>query len=474
MKFCPTCGAALADAKAEACPECGAALPKLAPPADPPAAPPADPNLQVKEGASIYDLIANLKASQDQVVARLGVIDGQQKEMEKRIGDSILERIRTEIALPRKGEFEGGSERNKIMDIEGPHGLKGFDLYLLDQISRGMGWQQSSELQTAIKAMTSTGAGVGDEWVPTLMAGAFEHEWIAQTLVAQQFGNIVMPSNPYDVPVNLADPTVYKVAEGGAHTKTDATSGKLTLTAVKIAAVTNFSSELEEDSVAPLIPEIRASLARAMAAAMDYIIVNGDTTDTTDNDNISYYGGDITDTHRALVADGLRHAALIDNTDMKSDLGALSAADFGTLMGKLGKYATRPSSCAFFMDVWTLIKSLFLSEVQTVDKYGMYATVLVGELARIYGIPIVVTEELPKTTSAGLIHYAGTGCTLGSIVLTHLPSWRTGTRRAVEFELDRTASTDTTDLYIRQRVAFNCYGTKATNTNSAYGYNVTI
>jgi len=281
-----------------------------------------------------------------------------------------------------------------------------------------------------------------------------------------------MPTNPSDIPANLSDPTVYKVSENAAPPSSDEGTQKMTLSAVKLAAKVNFTEELVEDSIIPILPEIRTSIARAMAQAVDAVLVNGDT--TTGTANISYYGSSITSTHRYLVFDGLRHQGLVDNTAGKSDLGALTVADFATLMGQLGKYATRPSNCAFITDIYTYLKALSLDEFETVDKYGPSATIMNGELGKVYGIPVIITEELGKTDSNGYINATAASNTTGSIVLVHKPSWLIGFKRQMDIELDRDADKDAYNLYCRIRIAFIDFGTSSSATHVAVGYNVTV
>lgn len=393
-------------------------------------------------------------------------------EVQERVAEELEKKLE-ESKTNRKHEFGDDKENEE----SGYKGLTRANTELLNVIMKGAERfnpmiSRSEELKAAVKSMTSTGSGSGDEWVPTGMAAQLWEEWQEQTLIRPLFREINMPTNPYDIPANLSDPTVYKVAENAAPPASDEGTQKMTLTAVKLAAKVNFTEELVEDSIIPILPEVRSSIAQAMANAVDAVIVNGDT--TTGTANISYYGSSITSTHRYLVFDGLRHQGLVDNTACKADLGALAAADYQSLMSLVGKYATRPSGCAFIEDIYTYLKCLAIDEFETVDKYGPSATIMNGELGKIYGIPIIITEELGKTDSSGYINATAASNTVGSIVLVHKNSWLLGFKRQLDLELDRDADKDAYNLYARIRIALMDFGTSSSATHTATGYNVTV
>ena len=111
----------------------------------------------------------------------------------------------------------------------------------------------------------STQAGFGDEWVPDLWSAQIWNRARLENAILPLFRNIEMPSNPFELPIEGTDPTVYYVPE--TKNETDLTisgstnpipdskvgSGKVTLSAQKLALRVGFSSELVEDSVVPVL-----------------------------------------------------------------------------------------------------------------------------------------------------------------------------------------------------------------------------
>lgn len=329
--------------------------------------------------------------------------------------------------------------------------------------------KKSADLE---KAMAATTAGAGDEWVPTGMDTAIWEDWTKRSLVADKIQTVDMPTDPFDIPILTGDLTIYKPGEATAPTASDLTTAKKTLTACKLAGKNLMSYELEEDAVFSVISILKENFAKQIAAAVDSVILNGDTTTGTANINLS--GGTITTTSKFLCFDGMRHAALIENAAMDADLGALAVADIATLQALMGKYATRPSDVILFTDIWTYLKMTGLSDVLTIDKYGNDATIIKGELAKLMGYPIVVSEELAKANSTGWVDNTAGNNTTGQIVLTHIPSWRAGWKRRFLLETDRDIDKQQYEMVGSIRYALIMFGTASSQTHTSVGFNVTI
>ena len=330
--------------------------------------------------------------------------------------------------------------------------------------------KKSADLQ---KALTSTGAGGVDEWVPSDMEAQLWENWVKRSIVSDKFATIDMPSNPFLIPTLTADTTIYRpTAEAEAPTASDPTSAQTTLSACKLAGKNLMSYEADEDAIFSVLSIVRDNFSKQLAAAVDSTILNGDTTTGTANINLS--GGTIPTTSRFLCFDGLRHASLVDNTDMDANLGALAIADIATLQALMGKYASRPSEVVIFTDPWTYFKLTGLSEVLTIDKYGNDATIIKGELAKIMGYSIVVSEELAKANVTGWVDNTGGNNTKGQLVISHTPSWRAGWRRRVMIETDRDIDKQQYEIVASLRYAFAPFGAIASQTFNAVGFNITI
>ena len=337
--------------------------------------------------------------------------------------------------------------------------------------AKGMRIAVSDELEKSAN-MTSTGSATGDEWVPSDLDSILWEEWVKSSRVAQLFNVMEMPTQPYDMPIKSSGMSFYKTSEDANITGSAIGTGYGRLDACKTAGKIVWTYELDEDSILAMASEIRIDIAEAAAAAIDSMIINGDTTTGTSNINLS--GGTIGTTNKVLCFDGLRHAGLVDNTSMKSDLGSLAIGDFQTLLGLMGKYNTLPSRLAILFDPYTNAKILGLSELLTVDKYANRATIFTGEVGSIHNIPCIPTEEIAKANSNGWIDNTSGNNTKGSIIMVHRPSWRGGYRRRLLIEADKDIETQEMKLVASMRFAFVGWGTMSAQTHTAIGYDVTV
>jgi HK97 family phage major capsid protein len=331
----------------------------------------------------------------------------------------------------------------------------------------------SNELEKAAN-MTSTGASTGDEWVPSDLDSMLWEEWIKSSRVAQLFNIMEMPTQPYDIPIKSSSMTFYKTSEDATITGSAVGTGYGRLDACKMAGKVIWTYELDEDSILAMASEIRADIAEAAAAAIDDSILNGDTTTGTSNINLS--GGTISTADVVICFNGLRHAGLVDNTSMASDLGSLAIGDFGTLLGLLGKYNTRANRLALIWDPYVNAKIIGggITELLTVDKYANRATIFTGEVGSIFNIPCIPSEELAKTNASGYVDNTSGSNTKGTIVMVHRPSWRGGYRRRLLIETDKDIETQEMKLVASMRFAFVGWGTMASQTHTAVGYDVTV
>ena len=337
----------------------------------------------------------------------------------------------------------------------------------------------------AIKAdevMHSDLTSYGDEWVPTLWSAEMWKKIRLKARILPLFSPWEMPSNPAEYPIQSSGFTIYKVPEtedeaqlvfGANNPFSDSrvTTAKLTFTAGKAGALGYFSAELVEDAIVPLIPELRAQMVDDMAHGVDEILISGD--ETTGSVNISDYGASIAAASRFLVIDGLRHIPLVGNTANARDGGALTLEDITAtraLMGTNGKYGLDVGKLVLIPDVRVLYKLLELDEVVTLDKYGPQATVLTGELARIQGIPIVLTEDYALTDSSGYINNTAGSNTQGSFMIVRTDGVRIGWRRHIKIKVEDVPLADSHYIVATARFDLQAFDTDMV----AISYNLTI
>jgi HK97 family phage major capsid protein len=306
----------------------------------------------------------------------------------------------------------------------------------------------SDDLTNAIKAMTSTGVGTGDEFVPTDLADTVWEDIFLATRVADTIMTVPMPTDPFDIPVGIGNITWRKATQGQPTTLSDPSTNKATLTTTELITEQQWSYTLDEDSIIALMPLLRAEITRGGAEIIDDFIVNADSTDAaTGNLNSDDQNPPDDSFYLSNGQDGLRHLWLVDNTGQGVNAGgdALADQDILDALGKLGKYAADPSRLVIVSDVNTYIKGFLSSaagtpgaNLLTLDKFGPSAVVLTGQVAAYRGIPVVTSAVHRLAAADGKLDAATpTNNTLGSLTLYHRDFIKKGFRRQLLIEMDR-------------------------------------
>ena len=320
---------------------------------------------------------------------------------------------------------------------------------------------------SAIKAdelAYSTQTGFGDEWVPELWSQQIWHKARQDNTILPLFQTIEMPSNPFELPIEGTDPQVYFVPETSdeAHLSLGAGnpipdskigSGVVTLNAKKLALRVGFSSELVEDAMIPVLNIYRQQAVRAIADAIDHVLLNGDTT-TAASGNINRDHSAPPATAKYLSMNGLRHLPLVDNRDKGVNLNdAPSLAKMREARFKMpGKYAARPSDLAWIVDSGTYAKLLGIDEFLTMDKAGPLATARTGQIGLVDGIPVYVSAEMPLTEADGKV--GGGSNDRGQALCVYRPGWTVGYRRKIAVSVDYLSYYDSYQLTATVRLAF--------------------
>ena len=390
----------------------------------------------------------------------------------------------------RQGEKEailakyGGGDRPRV-----PYGkYQGLDLLdlaymrsLLNAQMRkplGLSPHMLEEWQANLKAaMDSTTSGAGDELVPTQEAAALWMDVNLETLLAPLFSRVEMPTNPFEVPLQLGDVQWYPGTENLAATGTALSTAKQTLDAYELVGQVPWSLSLDEDSIIAMAEEVRSTLVRNAAEVIDDVLLNADASAT---DNINADGATISKSaagkgHWLLGFDGLMHLPLVDNTGQANNHNAAVSDDmFNEVRAKLGKYGVRPSEMAYVTDVNTYIRCLGVSNFRTLDKLGPNATLLRGQLGAVEGIPVIVSEQMKLADSDGKVTNSGNVASTGRLLLVNRSQWRVGFRRELAIETDRDIQKRQNIMVVSMRLAFvERSGSRSGAFHTALQYNIT-
>lgn len=353
-----------------------------------------------------------------------------------------------------------GRNPSALRQYQDNGGMKNFRMY-----------QNWLDLTTPFaRAMSTGGAGTGTEWVPTGYATTLVEDIRQPFSVTGMFETVNMPQNPYLLPVQGLPIKSRLLTEGTAITQKNIASLNMTFNAVKQGALALTSTELEEDSIVPIVGIIRSELAWAMSYGLADSIINGQK--TAQPDSAVGLGGDTGDVRWSY--DGLRYYAnaLAAYTRLNA-AGSLSADILAQLKGLLGRFGNTPDRSFWLMGFITYAKLLTLRDasgwavVLTADKAGGTSTFDTGLLGKMFGSPLSVEQDYPENMDAnGLVTNLGnTGTGLHYI---NKRGFRLGIRRGVMIEASRERYFDTDQIAFRATGRFHF---KATQTpSSVYKY----
>jgi HK97 family phage major capsid protein len=326
------------------------------------------------------------------------------------------------------------------------------------------------------KALTATGAGTGDEFVPTGMSAELWRDIFLASRVVSSFDRIPMPTDPYDIPVGWGDITWRKGTQNTAATVSDPATAKSTMTATEQVGEINWSYNLDEDSIIPILPSLKIDMGISAAEQMDKFMMNADATDAnTGNINLDDANPADDSYYLSLGQDGLRHQILVDNTAQSTDINTtLTDALLLAALGKMGKYGVDPNQLVLFTNPKTyLVSMLGLTNLRTWDKYGQLATIVTGEVAKWSGIPVIPTSSIELAEDDGKLSTTASNNDEGTVLIVNRRMWRSGFRRELLIELDRNIQTRTLIMVLSFRMAVAVRGTRSTNIHTAGAHGIT-
>lgn len=313
--------------------------------------------------------------------------------------------------------------------------------------------EEGAEFKKALDTATAVGGG---DWIPTNFTPEFFEFVRVQTKVAALFRTIPMPSNPYKLPIGIGRISTFKHDEQIADTgqtkipvsDVNDLSANTVLTAKGHAARVLTSKDVEEDSIVPILPFLNSEIITAMAEGREDAILNGDTAGTHEDSDVT------SASDRRKLWLGLR--AMSNDQSYNVDLASFDLTTIRTLRSKMGKYGVMPSALAWITGIRGYLENLLsLAEVITIDKYGASATILSGELGKLDGIPLIVSEWVREDLNASAVFASGS--TKTALHLVGRDNFVIGERRKASVQLlkELYAESDQDALVVRERLTFD-------------------
>ena len=155
-----------------------------------------------------------------------------------------------------------------------------------------------------------------------------------------------------------------------------------TLTAYKLATREYIGYEEDEDSIIPIAGIVRDAIIRRMARSSDAAILGEP-------------GGQPFTSLRGNAGGAAANDVATTNATTEMDVD-----DIHTARTNMGQWGHNPADLVCLISQAAYYALVTDSNVQTVDKYGENATILKGELGRVWGIPLIIGETF-KALGAG-------------------------------------------------------------------------
>lgn len=216
--------------------------------------------------------------------------------------------------------------------------------------------------------------GQGQEFTPVSVAGQIIDQVNLLSKVRGHHPMFNATSDPFKIPLNKSSITVKFIppgeTDGATSEVSGTTTGDLTIQHAKLIAATTVSTEFEEDSIKQSMAFLKQHMGQAIAREEERRIFFNE-----QNPEAS-----ITGMHQA----GVLHAT-------SGDIDAATIMEGLLKMDK--RYIASNEELILYMDVIQYRKLQQTGDVATVDKYGPKAAILTGEVSRVWGIPIAVTDQ---------------------------------------------------------------------------------
>lgn len=294
-------------------------------------------------------------------------------------------------------------------------------------------------LNKAVRIGSGQVDNVANSFLPAPLAATFIDIVTEYNNFRRVFRSMKMNSATRTIPKILTGTEVfYQSAEATEGIETSFTASSIQLVAKKLFAWMEISEETFEDGVVDMRSMIRMLFARGMGISEEKAFLTGDVDHTPTTATKALASGNTWYTKDARMAfDGILTIGRESGTAQVVN-GAATVDVFGEAIYRLGLYAKRMSELISFVNPWSANQLLRDDNLLTVDKYGAKATLLTGEIGRIFGKWVIINSDyIPSGQSVSTVR--------DNVII--------GDRRRVKFAEDMAIKNDSTIWAISERVA---------------------
>jgi hypothetical protein len=344
--------------------------------------------------------------------------------------------------------------------------VRRIDRQAIDNLFPRLTRHNRAAYEAAMRAMDTAESGYGSQLIGAQYVGDLWEGARAQSRIFNLLDSFEMTAPTAYAPIEADLPELMFASENTSGTASDYSttktgSNRVTVSAVKFILHQVWSGEMEEDAILPFVPYLRRQAQLSLSHYSDSAVLNGDTTNAATG-NINLDDADPADTKHYLAFDGIRHAAISDNTNNLSNMGGV-ALDYDHVLG-LRKlmldttylmdwgHPTMAEDLVFVADPTSCDEISMLDEVKTVDQIGPRATVLTGQQGLIANHPLISSMAMSKTEADAKVSTTAGNNTLGQVAAFNRRGMKVGWRRRVKMEVERLPGRDQTRMIYSLRM----------------------
>ena len=279
---------------------------------------------------------------------------------------------------------------------------------------------QFNDMVERVKNALAGQGNHGSQMFPTETA-----DEIIQIVYERNFMRALFPSMPMStrtvkVPklsgsVSFHRQTLGQTTDGTASDESRQSTTEVDLTLVTMIANIPIGNYLIAYGVEGLLSVLRDDIASRLAFNEESLLLNGDTQSTLANNINGTYDATLNPTGINATATTEHNDFLLELNGLRklagqqiSVSGTFALSHLRSAINKLGVHADNRDELSLIVPRNLEVQLLGFTELQTVDKYGAGATILSGELGRIYGIRVFATGVIPTNLNYTGLYQTGT------------------------------------------------------------------
>jgi len=268
---------------------------------------------------------------------------------------------------------------------------------------------QFTDMVERVKAaLAGAGTTTGATMFPTETADEIIQIVYERNFMRSLFPSMPMSTRTVKVPklngsVNFHRQTLGQTEAGTASDESRQATTEVELTLTTMIANIPIGNYLIAYGVEGLLSVLRDDIASRLAYNEESLLINGDTQTTLASNINGVYNSSTNATGINATAGSEQNDYLLELNGLRKLAGATAVSVSGTFalshlrsaINNLGVYADNRDELSLIVPRNLEVQLLGFTELQTVDKYGAGATILSGELGRIYGIRVFATGVIP-------------------------------------------------------------------------------